>query len=72
MIHVQVSRGEQTRRLLRKYLPKRYNINDLAQEELDDIAEELNNIPRKRFNYLTPAEAYQQKMYKLKFCCNRN
>ena len=64
--------NENVNRLLRKYLLKRYNINDLTQEELNDIAEELNNIPRKRLNYLTPAEAYQQEIYKLKFCCDRN
>jgi len=45
--------------LLRRYLPRGYDISNLTQEELDDIAEELNNRPRKRLNYLTPKEAYK-------------
>lgn len=44
--------------LLRGYLPKRYDITNLTQEELDDIAEELNDRPRKRLNYKTPNEVY--------------
>lgn len=52
--------NENVNMLLRGYLPKRTNIDKLTQDELDNIAEELNNRPRKRLNYYTPAEAYQQ------------
>lgn len=52
--------NENTNMLLRGYLPKRTSITDLKQEELDDIAEELNNRPRKRFDYQTPNEVYYQ------------
>ena len=52
--------NENANMLLRGYLPKRHNIDKLTQKELDDIAEELNNRPRKRLGYLTPAETYQQ------------
>lgn len=52
--------NENANMLLRGYLPKRANIDKLTQEELDDIAEELNNRPRKRLNYHSPAETYQQ------------
>ena len=45
--------------LLRGYLPKRADITDVTQEELDDIAGELNNRPRKRLGYQTPNEYYQ-------------
>ncbi len=51
--------NENTNMLLRGYLPKRTNISNLTQNELDDIAEELNNRPRKRLGYLTPNEYYQ-------------
>lgn len=51
--------NENTNMLLRGYLPKRTNISDLTQEELNDIAEELNDRPRKRLGYLTPNEYYQ-------------
>lgn len=51
--------NENVNMLLRGYLPKRADITDLKQEELDDIAEELNNRPRKRLGYLSPNEYYQ-------------
>lgn len=51
--------NENVNMLLRGYLPKRANITDVTQEELDDIAEELNSRPRKRLGYLTPNEKYQ-------------
>ena len=54
--------------LLRWYLPKRYDIKNVTQGELDDIATELNNRPRKRLGYMTPAEKYQQ-LTKLINCC---
>jgi len=57
--------NENSNRLLRKYLPKKCNIDELRQEELEEIAEELNNIPRKRLSYRTPAEAYQQELNNL-------
>jgi len=50
--------NENTNMLLRGYLPKKTDITDLTQEELDDIAEELNNRPRKRLDYQTPNEVY--------------
>lgn len=51
--------NENVNMLLRGYLPKRANITDVTQEELEDIAEELNNRPRKRLGFLTPNEKYQ-------------
>lgn len=51
--------NENTNGLLRGYLPKRANIDNLTEEELEDIELELNSRPRKRLNYLTPAEAYR-------------
>lgn len=49
--------------LLRGYLPKKRSIDDLTQEDLDDIAEELNNRPRKRLQYKTPNEAYSLDLF---------
>ena len=51
--------NENANMLLRGYLPKRTNIQALTQEELDDIAEELNNRSRKRLGFHTPNEMYQ-------------
>ena len=50
--------NENVNMLLRGYLPKQADITDLTQEELDDIAGELDNRPRKRFGYKTPNEMY--------------
>lgn len=52
--------NENANMLLRGYLPKRCNIDKLTQSELDDIAWELNNRPRKRLDYATPAEVRKQ------------
>ncbi len=46
--------------LLRGYLPKKRNIADLTQDELNNIASELNNRPRKRLGYKTPTEVYNE------------
>ena len=58
--------NENANMLLRGYLPKRCDISDLTQEELDDIAEELNNRPRKRLGFRTPSEVYYQYLQKEK------
>jgi len=58
--------NENSNGLLRRYLPKRANIDDLTQEELDDIAWELNNRPRKRLGYLSPIEFYEKNVLNLK------
>lgn len=58
--------NENCNMLLRGFLPKKHNINNLKQEELDEIAEELNNRPRKRLGYKTPNEAYFEEVSILK------
>jgi len=50
--------NENSNRQLRAYLPKRSDIRDLTQKELDNIAYELNNKPRKRLQWHTPQEVY--------------
>ncbi len=52
--------NENANMLLRGYLPKRRNITDLTQDEVEDIASELNNRPRKRLGYKTPNEVYNE------------
>jgi IS30 family transposase len=52
--------NENTNMLLRGYLPKKHNIQNLTQDELNEIAQELNNRPRKRLGYKTPNEVYYQ------------
>lgn len=50
--------NENSNRQLRAYLPKRSDIRQLTQAELDDIAWELNNKPRRRLQWHTPQEVY--------------
>lgn len=50
--------NENSNRQLRAYLPKRSDIRNLTQNELDNIAWELNNKPRKRLLWHTPQEVY--------------
>lgn len=50
--------NENTNRQLRAYLPKRADIRNLTQAELDNIAWELNNKPRRKLGWHTPAEVY--------------
>jgi transposase, IS30 family len=48
--------NEQTNGIVRRYLPKKTNIDIVSQEDVDDIAYEINNRPRKVLQYSTPQE----------------
>jgi transposase, IS30 family len=52
--------SENTNGLIRQYLPKRQSMKRLTQQDCDRIANHLNNRPRKRLGYLTPAEVYER------------
>lgn len=43
--------------LLRRYLPKSTDLAQVTDDELKRVEETLNNLPRKKLNYLTPNEA---------------
>ena len=61
--------NENTNGLVRRYLPKRTNIDNLTQTELDAIADELNDRPRKSLNYQTPREVLEYEYQKINFSC---
>ncbi len=44
--------------LLRKYFPKSMSFRDLTQNDVDEVVDKLNNIPRKSLGYRTPYEAF--------------
>jgi IS30 family transposase len=48
--------NENTNGLIRQYLPKRTSMAALTQHECNAIAQLLNDRPRKRLGYATPAE----------------
>lgn len=51
---------ENTNKLIRQYLPKKIDLNQLTDKDIYDIQEKLNNRPRKVLNYLTPNEVIQK------------
>jgi len=48
--------NENTNRLLRQYFPKKTCLKKYTQEELNIVAIQLNNRPRKTLGYKTPAK----------------
>lgn len=48
--------NENTNGLIRQYLPKRSTMKNLTQSRCNEIAQILNNRPRKRHAFLTPIE----------------
>jgi IS30 family transposase len=48
--------------VLRRYIPKKTDLTDFYQGELEAIIEEINQRPRKCLNYATPYEAFQKEL----------
>ena len=46
--------------VIRRYLPSSTNLRTWSQEELDEIADDINNTPMKCLNFQTPNEIYSQ------------
>jgi len=46
--------------LLRQFFPKKSSFATITQEQIDKAVKLINNRPRKRLNYLTPAEVFHQ------------
>ena len=48
--------NENTNGLIRRFLPKGTNFNDVSEEQLQIIEDKLNNRPRKVLGFKTPLE----------------
>ncbi|MGH9857377.1 MAG: IS30 family transposase [Acidobacteriota bacterium] len=48
--------------VLRRYIPKKADLTELSQEELDTIIEEINQRPRKCLGYETPEEVFTREL----------
>ena len=52
--------NENTNGLLRQYFPKRTSLKPYSQEELNEVAAELNGRPRKTLQFKTPAQKFAE------------
>jgi len=51
---------EEINGLIRQYLPRHINMNQITQDDIYEIQEKLNNRPRKSLKYKTPNQIYSQ------------
>jgi len=42
--------------LIRQYIPKKTDFNEISDEFIQEIADKINRRPRKRFDYESPKE----------------
>jgi IS30 family transposase len=54
--------NENTNGLIRRYLPKGTDFNEISEKQLDWIQEKLNNRPRKIIGYKTPKEMMEMEL----------
>ena len=52
--------NENTNRLLRQYFPKGTDLKATTQDELDAVAAELNERPRKTLGFMTPSAKFYE------------
>lgn len=51
---------ENTNGLIRQYIPKGTDFSTISQQKIKMIQDKINNRPRQKLNFLTPAEAFSK------------
>ncbi len=46
--------------MIRRYIPKGASIDAYSRQFIEEIAEKMNQLPRKILGYLTPQTAFEQ------------
>jgi hypothetical protein len=57
-----------TNGLLRQYIPKKISMPTVTDEEIRMIQNRLNNRPKKRSRFKTPAEVFHQSLKRVTLC----
>jgi len=52
--------NENHNRMIRRYIPKGASIDAYSRQFIEEIAEKMNQLPRKILGYLTPQTAFEQ------------
>lgn len=61
--------NENTNGLLRQFFPKNTDLSKISETELQKYVDLLNNRPRKRLNYQTPAEVFHLELHSKLISC---
>ena len=62
--------NENTNGLIRDFFPKKTDFTKVSEQELQSVEDNLNNRPRKRLGWLTPAEALAKELNKININLN--
>jgi IS30 family transposase len=54
--------NENHNRLVRQYIPKKTDFDCISQDYINFVEKQINNRPRKRFNYESPIFMFNQKV----------
>ena len=57
--------NENQNKLVRRHIPKGVNFDDKTQDDIDSIAEWINNYPRRLFEYQTAEKLYNDELKKI-------
>ncbi|MCY1623487.1 IS30 family transposase, partial [Staphylococcus pettenkoferi] len=57
--------NENTYGLIREYIAIGIDIDNITEEQIHNYVYKLNTRPRKRFNWKTPAELFNDKVFQL-------